>query len=95
MNSNFSKNLKNRDGSTKPAYDTLVNPLNEFEQEDKQQLCMTAKKVEGPNHTESDLVLKEKEMNNSQRSFRIRKGQLRSISRGSNQSKRSNLTHDQ
>lgn len=35
-----------------------------------------------------------REQSNSQRSFRIRKGYIRSISRGSNQSKQSNLTHD-
>jgi len=70
------------------------NPLNDTE-DDQREVAKTAKKVEYLN-SENQLIAARalREGSNSQRSFRIRKGYIRSISRGSNVSKVSNLTHD-
>lgn len=100
LNSNFSKNLKGRDKSHQPPahqMDSIVhNPLNDLD--DDKEISRTAKKADGP-ELQSDVHLltednRLREQSNSQRSFRIRKGYVRSISRGSNSSKMSNLTHD-
>ena len=63
-------------------------------QPEEQEVSRTVKKANARLTSDQLLENHDREGSNSQRSFRIRKGYIRSISRGSNVSKASNLTHD-
>lgn len=73
LNSNFAKNAQ----MTSIQY----NPMNDLEDEKQ---TKTAKKIESTNQLLSEANRLPRDGSNSQRSFRIRKGYIRSISRGSN-----------
>ena len=67
-----------------------ANPMDSLQQEDGNQAALSPVKQE----KNASLVRNRDNSQTSQRSFRIRKGFVRSISRGSNCSKLSNLTQD-
>jgi hypothetical protein len=86
------KDFRNRgEHSLQPVMQSIShNPLNDEEEP----ISKTAKKQALHSGHLLDNNGQLREGSNSQRSFRIRKGYIRSISRGSNISKASNLTHD-